>query len=100
MSRPAADVPAVAPGNECGLTWRSSSANDAPGSTFGENRGNALGSGIERGAYSRYSPHQRKPPLPRQPGELVVPVEVRGERVCPVDLVLELSDGDVAVEAE
>src|SRR4029077_8459895 len=87
-------------GSWCGLTWRSSSANDGPGSILGENSGNGLGSGIGRGAYRRASTYQRKPPLPRQPRELVISTEVLHRRGQAVLVFGDVADRDIAVEAE
>src|SRR6187200_2095665 len=97
MSSPVVEPPAAL-GKWCGLTWRRSSENEGPGSIFGENRGKALGSAIERGAYSRHSTPQCKPPLPRR--ELVVAIEVFHRSEQPVGDVVNLSDGNVAPEAE
>jgi hypothetical protein len=72
--------PAPMLGSADGLTWRRSSANDGPGSILGENSGNALGSDIERGAYSRRSAPQCDYPLPHNRVELIVAIEVARRR--------------------
>src|SRR3954453_13426831 len=65
-----------APGSWWGARRRSTSANDGPGSTDGENRGSALDSGIGAGAYRRVSGAQSTDSRPHQPGQLDVPIEI------------------------
>src|SRR5207244_13545559 len=90
----------AAPGSWWGLTRRSSSANEGPGSAVAANSGNGLGSDIGRGAYRGRSGAQGDDPLSRERGELVITIEVRRRRNQALDVVLELADTDVAVPAQ
>src|SRR3954447_23831416 len=76
MSRPAVDPPDAVLGNWCGATVRSRSANDGPGSIEAANRGNALGSGIGRGAYSGVSARQCFHPSAGQTSKCIIPIEI------------------------
>jgi hypothetical protein len=87
-------------GSADGLTWRRSSANDGPGSILGENSGNALGSDIERGAYSRNSATQRARSFPHNGIELVIAGEVSSRSYNSFFIVIELAQRDVATEAQ
>src|SRR6476469_5973804 len=100
MSSPAVDEPITALGSWCGLTWRRSSENEGPGSILGENSGNALGSAIERGAYSRHSTPQRNRPPPHNCRELVIAGEIADRGRQAVFVIRDVADGDVAVEAQ
>jgi hypothetical protein len=87
-------------GSADGLTWRRSSANDGPGSILGENSGNALGSDIERGAYSRNSATQRASSVPHNGIELVVAIEICHRRGQPLAVVVHLADRHIASKAQ
>src|SRR5579859_4009825 len=98
MSSPVVE-PITALGSWCGLTCRSSSENEGPGSILGENRGNVLGSAIDRGAYSGHSTPQCKRPPPHNRAELVVAIEVSARRLRTTRIFIEKPDRNVALEA-
>src|SRR6476619_4915323 len=100
MSSPEVDEPITALGSWCGLTWRRSSENEGPGSIFGENSGNALGSAIARGAYSRHSTPQRNRPPPHNRGHLVIAIKVLSCCVGTVWVFIDQPNRNVALEAE
>src|SRR4051794_35067297 len=81
-----------APGNWCGESLRSTSANDGPGSTAVENSGNELDSDIGAGAYRRHSARQRTNPCPNQDLQLNVPIQIVRGRLEQVDVFSQIAE--------
>src|SRR3954469_4880891 len=89
-----------APGSWWGARRRSTSANDGPGSTDGENRGSALDSDIGAGAYRRASGAQGTDPGPHEARQLVVPIEIVRRLSEDVVVFLQAADRLVTPKAE